>query len=98
MYTRYRKALRGREETEARLLSTEDELDRLDRLAELAAEAQTVEDMQAVARKAGMIQRKQEQRKRKSQEELRALPYRVFVSSTGKTIWVGKGAKEIRPP
>ncbi len=93
-YRRYKKALRGKEEVENRLLATEDELDRLDRLSELLEEAKDVETLHHVARKAGIPERKQEQSKRKNQNELRALPYRLFVSSSGKAIWVGKGAKD----
>ena len=87
-FKKHRKALKGAEIASTRLEQTELQISRLDEIAESYAQG-PLSDLQDALRQAGIFRAKQVSKQ--NQKELKRLPYRVFWSAVGETLWLGRG-------
>lgn len=96
IFARYRKLVRTREDAEARLLATWEQLAGLDGLlarSGAASEAETLGEVASEARKLGLRPRQQPAGQASDRDGLR-LPYRIFIACNGAEIWLGRGAAD----
>jgi predicted ribosome quality control (RQC) complex YloA/Tae2 family protein len=79
---------------EGRLRDAERYRRSLEELQRAVAEAQSADEVAAIRERSGLSPRPSRRDRRKSKTESRRLPYREFVSATGRSILVGRGARD----
>ena len=90
-FKKHRKALKGADIASERLEQTEQQLAQLEEIAESYIQG-PLSALQDALRQAGIYRAKQVAKQH--QKETKRLPYRVFWSSVGELLWLGRGGQD----